>query len=109
MMTSKVQFECLVTGPNVLTPPGGDSGPKLTKPNTAVWMPTKLNSHKFEIFSNIGACTVKLDTIPIFGDFPDFLGLSIDLEDGSNFRAFTRRLRSLVAGPGDVFRGQNNS
>ena len=33
MMTSKVQFECLVTGPNVLTPPGGDSGPKLTKPN----------------------------------------------------------------------------
>ena len=22
-----------VTGPNVLTPPGGDSGPKLTKPN----------------------------------------------------------------------------
>ena len=32
MMTPKVQFECLVTGQNILTPPGGDSGPKLTKP-----------------------------------------------------------------------------
>ena len=33
MMTPKVQFKCLVTGLNILTPPGGDSGPKLTKPN----------------------------------------------------------------------------
>ena len=36
MMTPKVQFECLVTVPNVLTPPGGDSGPKLTKPNLSL-------------------------------------------------------------------------